>query len=486
MLAAAEKIAKMAKESPSYRVRFGEPGGLSAGQIAWGVKGELLNRSRDEKFFAVCTDTREISGGDIFFALPGEKTDGHKYLEAAFGAGAGLAVISKSWHLKNREISRPLLVVADTLEALGNLAAWYRGRFSLKVAGITGSSGKTTAKEMSLAALSASLRTAATLGNFNNLVGLPLSIFGLKKEHQAAVYELGISKMGEMARLALVCRPDFGVVLNIGAAHLEGLGSVEKVLQAKLELADGLAPGGALFLNADDPLLADYRPKSEIRVRRFGIDKKADFRATGLKLNPRGGYDFLYNGSHPVSLAVLGRHQIYNALAALSLCDAMEGNLEKAAAALTNFRPVAWRMEMERVAGLTILNDVYNANPDSMRAALATLKEQKGGRRAACLGDMKELGEKSKFLHAEVGRMAAEAGLDLLVAVGPESKNLAEAAVSSGMEAKKVLWFENQREALEALLGWVRSGDLVLVKASRGTGLDKLVQGLKEGFGGRN
>jgi UDP-N-acetylmuramoyl-tripeptide--D-alanyl-D-alanine ligase len=182
----------------------------------------------------------------------------------------------------------------------------------------------------------------------------------------------------------------------------------------------------------------------------------------------------------------LGRHQIYNALAALALAEAMGGDLEKAAAALTNFRPVAWRMEVEKVSGLVILNDAYNANPDSMRAALTTLREQKGARRVACLGDMKELGEKSKRLHSEIGKEAAQAGLDLLVAVGPESKALAEAAVSTGMEAKKVLWFENQKDALESLLGWVRSGDLVLVKASRGTGLEKLVRGLKEGFGGRN
>ncbi len=487
MLAAAtEKIVKMAKESPSYRVPFGEPAGLSAGQIAWAAKGELVGTSRDEKFFAVCTDTRELSTGDIFIALPGEKTDGHKHVAAAFAAGAGLALVSKSWYAQNRTHVKPFLVVADTLLALGDLAAWYRGRFSLKVAGITGSSGKTTAKEMAMAALSATFQTAGSLGNFNNLIGLPLSIFALKREHQVAVYELGISKMGEMARLAIICRPDFAAVLNIGEAHLEGLGSKEKVLQAKLELADGLAPGGTLFLNADDPLLPSYRPRGEINLRWFGIDKKADYRATDLKLNGRGGYDFLYNGKLPVSLSILGRHQIYNALVALALSEAMGASLEKASSALTNFRPVAWRMEVEKVSGLAVLNDSYNANPDSMRVALATLKEQKAARRVACLGDMKELGEKSKSLHAEVGRAAAQAGLDLLVAVGPESKALADAAVSSGMEAKKVFWFENQKAALEFLLDQVAAGDWVLVKASRGTGLEKLVQGLKEGFGGRN
>ncbi len=486
MLAAATDWTKMAKQSPSYRVSFGEAGGLSAGQITWATKGELVGVSRDEKFSAITTDTRELVAGDIFFALPGEKTDGHRFLQKAFAAGAGLAVVSKSWHTQNRSVEKPLLVVADTLQALGDLAAWYRGRFTLKVAGITGSSGKTTAKEMTFQALSTSFMATGSLGNFNNLIGLPLSVFTLKKEHRAAVYELGISKKGEMARLTLICRPDYGVVLNISEAHLKGLGTKEKVMEAKLELALGLPPGGTLFLNADDPMLSTYLALKEINVRWFGIEKKADFRATELRLNAFGGYDFLYNGKLSVTLSILGRHQIYNALVALALCEALGADLEKARQTLSGFHPVAWRMELERVAGLTILNDSYNANPDSMRAALATLAEQKAARRVACLGDMKELGEKSKSLHAEVGKTAASFGLDLLIVVGLESKALADAALASGMDSKRVFWFVSQKEALDFLLGFVRSGDMVLVKASRGTGLDLLVQGLKEGFGGRN
>lgn len=475
-------LAKMAKESPSYRVSFGGSSGVSAGQIAWAVKGELVGLSKDSKLYAVTTDTRELLPGDLFFALPGEKTDGHKFLPSAFASGAGLSIVSRSWFAHNRAVEKPLLVVADTLQALGYLAAWYRGRFSLKVAAITGSSGKTTAKEMTVGALSGSFKTTGALGNFNNLIGLPLSVFTLNQEHRAAVYELGISRMGEMGRLTLICRPDFGVVLNISEAHLEGLGSKEKVMEAKLELADGLPPDGRLFLNADDSLLSTYRARSEITIRWFGIEKKADFRATDLKLNVRGGYDFLYNGKLSVSLSILGRHQVYNALAALALCEVMGADLEKASQSLSRFHPVAWRMELEQVAGLTILNDSYNANPDSMRAALATLAEQKAARRVACLGDMKELGEKSKDLHAEVGRAAASAGLDLLVAVGAESKTLADAAVASGMDSKKVFWFISQKEALEFLLGFLSPGDMVLVKASRGSGLDLLVSGLKEGF----
>jgi len=486
MLAAATDWTKMAKQSPSYRVSFGEAGGLSAGQITWATKGELVGVSRDEKFSAITTDTRELVTGDIFFALPGEKTDGHKFLEKAFASGAGLAVVSKGWPLQNRPVEKPLLVVADTLQALGDLAAWYRGRFTLKVAGITGSSGKTTAKEMTFQALSAIFKATGSLGNFNNLIGLPLSVFTLKKEHRAAVYELGISKKGEMARLTLICRPDFGVVLNISEAHLEGLGTKERVMEAKLELALGLPPGGTLFLNADDPMLSTYRARKGINVRWFGIEKKADFRATELRLNAFGGYDFLYNGKLSVTLFILGRHQIYNALAALALCETMGADLEKAGAALSEFHPLAWRMELEQIAGLSILNDSYNANPDSMRAALATLAEQRAARRVACLGDMKELGEKSEFLHAEAGKAAASFSLDLLVAVGLESKALADSAIGSGMDAKKVNWFATQKQALDFLLGFVRSGDMILVKASRGSGLDLLVRGLKEGFEGRN
>jgi len=487
MLAAAtENLVKMAKATPSYRVPFGESSGFSAAQIAWAVKGELVGLSQAEKFFAVSTDTRELTRNDIFFALPGEKTDGHKYLKQAFAAGAGLSVVSKSWGRHNRPAEKPLLVVADTVLALGDLAAWYRGRFSLRVAGITGSSGKTTAKEMSLAALSASFSASGSLGNFNNLVGLPLSIFTLKREHQAAVYELGISKMGEMQRLVSICRPDCGVVLNIGEAHLEGLGTKEKVMQAKLELANGLPAEGELLLNADDPLLSNYRAETKIHVSWFGIENKRDFSATELKPNERGGYDFVYNGKLLVSLPIMGRHQVYNALVALALVETVGADLERAKSALENFKSVAWRMELERVAGVSILNDSYNANPDSMRAALATLAEQKAARRVACLGDMRELGEMSNALHAKVGREAAEVKLDLLVAVGPESKVLAEAAVAAGMDAKKVFWIQDKKEAFGFLVENLKAGDFVLVKASRGTGLDVLVRGLKEGLEGKN
>lgn len=435
----------------------------------------------------VSTDSRTLKPGELFVALSGERFDGHTFIGEAVGRQAGALLVQHDHeaHLHLASLSLPVLSVPSTLAALGDLGAWFRRKFPLPVVAVTGSVGKTTTKEMSACVLETKYRVHRSAGNYNNLVGIPLSLFALKPDHQVSVLELGMSTPGEIGRLTEITRPEAGVITNIAPAHLETMGSLENIARAKFELLDGLGETKTVILNADDPFLAARARQERRPVVTFGIQNPADIWAGDRAPDENGCYRFRVNDQTDVRLAVLGLGNVYNALAALAVATRFGITFEKAAKALENYRPAKMRLEVFTVAGVKIIDDSYNANPYSLRCALETLGQMNppkrdSGRRVAVLADMLELGEKQETLHREVGSVAAKAGVDFLIAVGPLAGEYLAGATPVGMFSSQMRHFENNPAALDFLLGWLRAGDLVLVKGSRGMKADAIVTGLKE------
>jgi UDP-N-acetylmuramoyl-tripeptide--D-alanyl-D-alanine ligase len=427
----------------------------------------------------VTSDTRAEVAGSLFFALKGETMDGHDYAAEALAKGAAAIVVDHPLP----EASGTQLVVEDTTVALGDLARWYRDRFDLPVVGVTGSVGKTSTKEMIAHVLRARFTVLSSEKNFNNEFGVPRTLFELSPAHTAAVIEMGMRGAGQIARLAEIARPTVGVVTNIGLSHVELLGSRENIARAKGELLEALGPGGTAVLPADDDFAVLLRELAgEARVVTFGASECADFQVTDLSFSDEGQPRFRVNG-HPVRLGVFGVHHAVNAAAACATAHALGMGLEETATALEAFRAPAMRMETERGAnGCLILNDAYNAAPDSMRAALETLRMLANGRRAvAVLGDMKELGTHAEEAHRLVGRLAAESGVGLLIAVGELSRKTIEEAVRAGLPSDGFRLYTETDEAVHQAPGLVRPEDAVLVKGSRAMGLEKVVDALRAG-----
>jgi len=449
----------------------------------------------------VATDSRAVQPGDIFVAIEGERFDGHDFVGQVVDKGAGCLVVAR--RIEERYAGAvPQVVVGDTQHALGDLANYRRRlirRLSAPVViGLTGSCGKTTVKEMTAAILArhwppgpdnptdSVLKTA---GNFNNLIGMPVSLLPLSVRHRAAVIEMGMNRPGEIARLAAIAEPDISCITNIHAAHLEGLHSIEGVARAKEELFAGTAPDGILVVNADDPLVCRCAAGYRQRQITFGlqVDEGAghpDFWATGIVVDRDGRSSFTLHfpgGSVAIGLTVAGQHNVTNALAAAALAWSAGADAGEIAAGLADFRAATKRMEMIKApAGYGILNDTYNANPASMAAALRTLAQMQAGVTAAILGDMLELGDSSEAAHREVGRLAAECRVHYLGLVGEFAGFTAEAAGVAGMAEEQVRVFADKEEAAAWIEDLVRDGklgigDWLLVKASRGLKLETVV-----------
>ena len=427
----------------------------------------------------VSTDSRQPCEGALFFALSGDRFDGHDFVEAALQQGAVGAVVSQSafaarqatW--SKRTADRFFIRVDDPVAALGRMAAWHRRRFSIPLIGVTGSNGKTTTKEMLAAILGRRRSTLATRGNLNNQIGLPLSLLGLTHEHQAAVVEIGISKPGEMKPLCEIARPTVGLVTNVGPAHLEFLGSVEGVAQEKCILLE-MAEGGVV--NLDDPRLAPWAARLAKKWT-YSVDGPADVSVSAI----RAGADTTTFRLHlagvekgDVVLASPGRHQLQNAVAAAACAVAVGCTGDDIRAGLSAFRPTSMRMEMREVGGVRVLLDAYNANPASMQAAITTLAAAPG-RRVALLGDMLELGVDAPMLHAEVGRFAAVRGIDHLICVGQFAQAMADGAKAAGGRAEVYAALTDATAPLRAAL---RPGDTLLIKGSRGMAMERILPAL--------
>lgn len=435
-------------------------------------------------------DSRTLQAGDLFFAIAGPRVDGHEFIGAAVRRGAAAVVVARgaggAWHEAPAAIR-----VADTTRALQDLGAHVRRRRGLRVVGITGSAGKTTAKEMTAAILATRFRTFRSEGNLNNTYGLPLTLLRMADDSEAAVLEMGMSSKGEIARLTEIADPDVGVILNILRVHLEHFGSLEGIAAAKGELFAGMRQDAVAIYNADDPRATKLGRAFRGRSIGYGLTTKgceitADTIATvgleGTRFVLRRGEERI-----PVRLALLGRHQVYNALAAAASGYACGLAGDAIAHGLAEVRPAPMRGVLHRRPdGVEILDDSYNSNPTAMERAIDLLKEAKPrGRRILATGDMLELGTYEGRAHAKVGQLAARAGFDMLVAVGPRSRDAADAArhargtpAGGAAGAIEVRHFETADDAAAFLAPAVRPGDLVLVKGSRGMKMEILVQAL--------
>ncbi len=456
---------------------------FSLGQLAEWAGGRLLAGDPAALVTGFSWDSRLIRPGDCFVALPGARVDGHDYVDRALVAGAACILVSRSG---SAPADAPCIWVPDTLVALGTLAAQHRSRFAIPVVAVTGSVGKTTTKELIWSVLSSRLRTFKTAGNFNSEVGLPAMLLReLTGEHQAAVLEMGMRSLGEIAYLTSIARPTVAVVTNVGVSHLELLGSQDNIARAKQELIEGLPPGGVTVLNADDERVAAMRAAAPGPVIDYSLEGAHGPQFVTLQHLRRAGETgqsftlVTWQGEVEVHLPVPGRHNALNALAAAGVGLSLGLSLAEIAQGLSDYAPAGSRMNIVDCQGVQVLDDTYNAAPASMRAALAVLADLAGvGRRVAVLADMYELGAAAQAGHEEVGAAAA-ACADVLVAVGSEQGAGWIAAGGRAAGLKKVHWFTDKTRATEFLLGCLQPGDTVLVKGSRGMQMEEIVTALQ-------
>jgi UDP-N-acetylmuramoyl-tripeptide--D-alanyl-D-alanine ligase len=427
-------------------------------------------------------DSRAVRPGNLFVALRGARTDGHRFLEAAAAAGAAALIVSSPPSQATLDALGDVTVVlvADGLRALAGLATGWRRRFDPLVVGVTGSIAKTSTKEAAATVLARRFVTLRSEGNRNNEIGLPLTLLDLGPEHEAAVLEMGMYVGGEIADLAAMARPRIGVVTAVLPVHLSRIGSLEAIERAKVELVEALPSDGVAVLNADDIRVAGMARRTAARPLTYGFDPAADVTAEGIASAGTAGMRFgvrTPSGRRAVVTPALGRHGVHNCLAAAAVGLAAGCELDEIVAGLAEGWSAPHRDQLVRAGDVTILDDSYNASPASVRAALELLADLPAVRRVAVLGEMLELGEAADAGHREAG--AAAAGVvELLLAVGPGAAPLAEAALAAGAAPDRVLRAADPDEALELLRPRLRRGDLVLVKGSRGIALDELVEHL--------
>jgi UDP-N-acetylmuramoyl-tripeptide--D-alanyl-D-alanine ligase len=457
---------------------------FSLEEVLAATGGELAMVGAGQHFQGVTVDSRAVASGQVFVAVRGDTHDGHQFAAAAGRQGAGLVVV------ETVPADLPphcgAVVVRDALHALGDLAAAHRRRFRTPMVGITGSNGKTTTKELLATVFETAYGAEAvlrTVGTQNNLVGLPLTLLRLDAEDRVAVLEMGMNGPVEIWRMADIAAPDVGVVTCVAAAHLEGLGTLHGIAEAKSELYRRLRPSSVAVVNADDPLVAARARVAAGRVVRFGIDADAEVRAVDLEDAGLDGTRFSLQidaTRAPVRLQLPGRHNVTNALAAAAAASAVGVPATTIAAGLSTARGPAMRLQrVELRGGVTVVNDAYNANPASMRAALATLAASVATRRIAVLGDMRELGTDAALLHHDLGRAAGAAGLAGLYVLGDHAGAVRDGALAVGFAADRIVVGRDHADLAHQLGTALRPGDVVLIKGSRGSAMERILRHLE-------
>lgn len=481
---------------------------ISVNDILKATGGKLLNGKPETEIDGFSTNSKEISSlsekNVLFVPVMGEKVDGHLFIPAAIEAGAKAFFIRRGHKLPADIGETSAIEVEDTVAALQETALWYRMKFDIPVIGITGSVGKTTTKEMVAAALS-SISIHKTKGNANSQVGLPITLFGIKPEDKAAIIEMGMSEPHEMEKLARTARPNYGIFTNVGSAHIGNLGSKENILIEKLHMTDFFTDKDKLFINADDELLMEltkessrHRPKNVKNIVTFGTGEEADFYASSISVSGEGT-DFVANytskDGKPVSehvhLNTLGLHNVRNALAAIAIALELSISPSISKKGLAEYEPLKMRGNIIKAGGLTIIDDTYNASPDSMKAAIQIIGEMRGGiepirRRFAVLADVLELGDEAKTEHYEVGEYIKNYNkedsahrINYLITVGTDSENIGFGATSDILETNpSAKHFSTNSEAIAYLKTLLKSGDAVIVKGSRGMHTEEIVNAL--------
>ncbi len=433
----------------------------------------------------VVIDSRQVESGYLFVAIPGEKVDGHKFIPDVFAKGAA-AVLSEQ---QLEDPAGPYILVESTTKALRDLAEYYRKSLDIKVVGITGSVGKTSTKEMIASVLSEKYRVLKTEGNYNNEIGLPLTIFKIRAEHEVAVLEMGISEFGEMHRLATMANPDICVITNIGLCHLENLKTRDGILKAMTESFAHLKKDGIAILNGDDDKLSTVRQVGDKEPVFYGMEEKMEYRedakksvyATGVEnLGLYGMQARIHTpeGERDVRIPIPGEHNVYNALAATAVGLSLGLSLDQISSGILKAKTIGGRTNLLNTGSMTVIDDCYNANPVSMKASIDVLATAEG-RKIAVLGDMGELGENEKKLHYEVGEYLAKKEIDVLFCAGELSEEIAKAAQKESKTCE-VYYFKTRDALLEQLLPFLKKGDTVLVKASHFMEYPKIVKALTD------
>jgi len=432
--------------------------------------------------YGVTTDSRRVGAGQLFIAIKGEHFDGHDFVSQAFQAGASAAVISRPVQLKRESDKDKLLLADDTVRALQRLASYYRDEVAGTVIAVTGSNGKTTTREMIHHVLGKRQIGTRSPKSFNNHIGVPLTLLSIEPSDQYAVVEVGSNHRGEIESLAMLIRPDVAVITNVGESHLAGLGSIEAVASEKASLVKYVRPGGLGVVNADESFLLRLISNPQMMVVSFGRSEAADLRITDLVSNHEGTR-FVVNRRFVFYLPVPGSHNAVNALAAIAVGRRVGMSMGEVAEALADFKLPQMRLEVHHFTGVTVINDAYNANPRSMAAGLEVLESFPGRRKVFVCGQMLELGEKSARYHRQLGQRIGCSGVGLLLAVGPEAREVLAGAVDAGLNRKAAFAFKDVEEAWPALPQMLGDGDVVLLKGSRAMQLDRLLEPIEAAFG---
>lgn len=446
---------------------------LSVSDIIKATGGELVCGNAETCITSITTDSRKAEEGVLFIPLKGEKADGHDYIDSAAEHGAIT--------LTERDIKPDgtAIRVKNTRIALGDIARYYKMKYPIASVAITGSVGKTTTKDLVYSVISQKFKTHKTPNNFNNDIGVPLTVFGIEKEHNAAVIEMGMNHFGEISYLCDIVRPDNAIITNIGMSHIENLGSQEGIFRSKMEITKGFTENNTLIVNGDDKFLKTIKD-TQYKVIKFGLSRENDVYAKDIVNKGLMGVTFtaVYNGGEfPCEIRLPGEHNIYNALAAVSIGLKMGIEEEKISAGLRDCVYTSSRLEISEHKGMEVINDCYNSSPDSVRAALKVMAGTTKSRKVAILGDILEMGDYARDVHFDLGKSVKELGIDFLITAGENASLIAEGAKASGLS--QVVSYNTTDELKGHIKNLVKSGDCILVKASHGMNFYKITEEIK-------